>query len=82
MTISDNDDNFSNLRVILAAAETTPQKIVMVSVFLANIEDSRVVNKLYGDFVDLENPPARQTMAVKELPLGALVEISVIATIE
>ncbi len=68
-----------NLRSVLDAAKTTPEKIVMTSIFLADMKYFSQVNELYGKFVNTELPPARQTMAVKELPLGALVEISVIA---
>jgi 2-iminobutanoate/2-iminopropanoate deaminase len=68
-----------NLTAVLAASGSAADKIVMTTIFLANIEDAKVVNALYGDFVNGDAPPARQTVAVKDLPLGALVEISVIA---
>jgi 2-iminobutanoate/2-iminopropanoate deaminase len=37
------------------------------------------MNEVYGSFYT-ENPPARSAFAVKDLPLGVLVEIETIAT--
>ena len=51
----------------------------MTTIFLAHIADSKTVNELYSEFVTPAALPARQTLAVKDLPLGAQVEISVIA---
>ena len=68
-----------NLAAVLNASGTSTQKIVMTTIFLANIQDAKAVNELYGQFVSADAAPARQTLAVKDLPLGALVEISLIA---
>lgn len=69
----------ANLKAVLEAAGSSPEKIVMTTIFLADMADGGTVNNLYGEFVSADAPPARQTIAVKQLPLGALVEISVIA---
>ena len=71
----------SNLNAVLEAAGSSRDRILMTTIFLANISDAPKVNALYGDFVNNEAPPARQTVAVKELPLGALIEISLIAEV-
>ncbi len=68
-----------NLDAVLAHCGSSPKRITMTTIFLTSIADAKVVNELYGQFVDPAAAPARQTVAVKELPLGALVEISVIA---
>lgn len=68
-----------NLRAVLEASGSSVEKIAMTTIFLSDISFGAVVNELYAEFVDSENPPARQTVAVKDLPLGALVEISAIA---
>lgn len=72
---------FKNLTAVLAASGSSADKIVMTTIFLANIEDAKTVNAVYADFVNQDAPPARQTIAVKGLPLGALVEVSVIASV-
>ena len=68
-----------NLDAVLQGAGSSSSKIVMTTIFLAEISDAAVVNELYGQFVNAEAAPARQTVAVKDLPLGAKVEISLIA---
>jgi len=69
----------TNLKAVLKAAGSSPEKIAMTTIFLTSMADGKAVNELYSEFVSKEAPPARQTVAVKELPAGALVEISVIA---
>lgn len=74
-----------NLAAVLRGCGSSPQEILMTSIFLANITDGKVVNELYGQFLGLSQggaAPARQTLAVKDLPMGALVEISVIAAVK
>lgn len=69
----------ANLKAVLIAADSSPSQILMTTIFLSEIASAKAVNELYAAFVDPKNPPARQTVAVKDLPLGALVEISLIA---
>lgn len=69
----------ANLDAVLRGCGSERAKIVMTTIFLCDIADGKVVNELYAKFVSADAPPARQTVAVKALPLGALVEISVIA---
>lgn len=71
-----------NIKGLLQHAGLEPRHIVSTSIFLTSMSDFSLVNKLYSEFVSSECPPARQTVAVKELPLGSLVEISIIAEIE
>ena len=49
-------------------------------VFITNMADFPLVNAEYSK-VFAENPPARSCVAVKELPLGGLVEIEVLAVV-
>lgn len=68
-----------NLNAVLSAAGSSPKSIVMTTIFLTEMSQFKVVNELYANFVSADRAPARQTVAVSDLPLGALVEISVIA---
>ena len=68
-----------NLASVLAFSNSGFDRVVMTTVFLTDISHGKVVNELYGKVVSEIAPPARQTVAVKELPMGALIEISVIA---
>lgn len=70
-----------NLKAVLIAAGSSFDKVVMTSIFLSTMSDFKSINEIYAEYVSADKPPARQTVAVKELPLGALVEISVIAEV-
>lgn len=67
-----------NLRAVLSAAGSDFSNVVKCSIFLANMDDFASVNAIYGQFFP-DNPPARETVAVKTLPKNAKVEISCIA---
>jgi 2-iminobutanoate/2-iminopropanoate deaminase len=71
----------NNLRSVLAQAGSDWDHVAMTTIFLADINDAGVVNGVYSEVINTEAAPARQTVAVKDLPLGALVEISVIAQV-
>ena len=70
-----------NLRTILEANGSSTSEILMTTIFLTVIADGKIVNEHYSQFVVEGSMPARQTVAVKELPMGALVEISVISAV-
>lgn len=67
-----------NIGAVLAAAGTGFEQVVKVTVFLADMGDFKAVNEVYAEFFT-EPYPARSAVAVKDLPLGALVEIEAIA---
>ncbi len=67
-----------NIEGVLNGVGAKKADIVMTTIFLSDIRFGKVVNEIYGHFVSPDAPPARQTVAVKDLPLGALIEISVI----
>jgi 2-iminobutanoate/2-iminopropanoate deaminase len=67
-----------NLTAILTAAGTSLNQVVKTTVFLASMEDFAAMNSVYAEYFS-EAPPARSTVEVSKLPLGALVEIEVVA---
>ena len=68
-----------NLAAVLAAADMEFANVVKTTIYLASMDDFAAVNEVYGaHFADA--PPARSTVQVSKLPLGALVEIDVIAS--
>jgi 2-iminobutanoate/2-iminopropanoate deaminase len=67
-----------NLSVILEAAGTSLAKVVKTTVFLTDMANFKAMNEVYAEFFP-EHPPARSTIAVAGLPLGAQVEIECIA---
>jgi len=70
--------SFVNLFKVLKAAGLSSDDVVKVNVFLADMGDFKAMNEVYA--TQFASPyPARSTVGVKELPLGALVEIELIA---
>ena len=69
-----------NLQAVLTAAGTSFDNVVKATVFLANISDFGAMNAVYGRYLP-HNPPARSAFQVGALPLGALVEIEMVAIV-
>ena len=65
---------FTNIGYILSELGWTCDEIVKVRVYLTSMKHYQEVNEIYKTKFKF-SPPARVTVAVKELPLGALVEI-------
>ena len=68
----------ANLAAILAAAGSSLDQVVKTTIFLQDMADFAAVNAIYGAAFSV-TPPARSTVQVAGLPLGALVEIEAIA---
>ncbi len=67
-----------NIQAVLSAAALGFADVVKAAIFLADLKDFELVNKLYGDRFE-GNFPARSTVQAAALPRGARVEIEVIA---
>lgn len=67
-----------NLAHVLEAAGSSLNQVVKSTIFVTNLADFAVINQVYGSFF-AENPPARSTVQVAALPLGAQVEIEMVA---
>ncbi len=67
-----------NLDAVLKAAGSDWTRVIKATIFLADMADFATVNSIYGERFD-GDPPARSTVAVRELPRSARVEIDLIA---
>lgn len=67
-----------NLEAVLDEAKMSLKNVVKTTIFLASMDDFPKVNEIYGHYFP-NDPPARATIQVAKLPLGALVEIEAIA---
>ena len=67
-----------NTGAILEAAGYSFTDVVKSTCLLAHMDDFQAMNEVYARFYG-ENPPARAAFAVKELPLGVLIEIETVA---
>lgn len=68
----------ANLKSILEEAGVTFKNVVKTTIFVTDMSIYPKVNEIYGSYFS-EPFPARETVCVKELPLGAKVEISMVA---
>lgn len=74
------DQVLKNLAAVLTAGGASMGHVVRTTIFLASMGDFAAVNEVYGKHFGAHKP-ARATVAVKELPKGALVEIDCIAAL-
>ena len=70
----------ANLSAVLEAAGTSLSNVVKTTVFLADMAEFKAMNAVYAEFFS-EGPPARSTVQVAALPLGARVEIEAVAIV-
>jgi 2-iminobutanoate/2-iminopropanoate deaminase len=70
----------ANLKAVLAAGGSSPERVVRTTVFLADLADFALVNALYAEVFGSGVAPARACVQVAALPKGARVEIDAIAT--
>lgn len=68
----------SNVRRVLKEAGLTLKDVIQVKIYVTNIDDLPALNAAYKTY--FEHPlPARTAIAVSALPLGASLELEVIA---
>lgn len=67
-----------NIMALLDAAEMTKDNLVKCSIFLTDIGNFQLVDRVYASYFD-QGFPARETVQVVALPKGVDVEISAIA---
>tara|TARA_B100001057_G_scaffold71989_1_gene66225 strand:- start:1258 stop:1686 length:429 start_codon:yes stop_codon:yes gene_type:complete len=69
-----------NLEAVLLKANMTFDNVVKTTIFLSDMDNFEIINKIYGKYFDPENAPARETVEVSNLPKYVRLEISVIAS--
>jgi 2-iminobutanoate/2-iminopropanoate deaminase len=67
-----------NIGAILKDAGYDYSNVVKSTCLLSDMANFKAMNEVYSKYYN-ENPPARAAFAVKELPLGVLIEIETIA---
>jgi 2-iminobutanoate/2-iminopropanoate deaminase len=77
--VAQTEQIFRNLDAIMSAAGTSFADVVKVNVYLMDIRDFGAMNEVYAKHFAAPYP-ARTTVAVAALPLGALVEVEMIAS--
>jgi 2-iminobutanoate/2-iminopropanoate deaminase len=69
-----------NLKAVLEAGGSSLDKVIKAMVFLKSMTDFAALNEVYGEYLG-KTKPARSTVAVADLPRGALVEIDLVAIV-
>ena len=73
-----NTGKFAEVGYILEAAGCTYDNVVKTTCLLSDIANFKAMNEVYAKYFT-QDCPARAAFAVKDLPMGALVEIEVVA---
>lgn len=70
-----------NVKMVLEAAGSSLDRVLKVTVFLTDIANFQTMNEVYRTFFPTD-PPARTTLAVKDLPGNSPIEIECIAYVD
>ena len=71
-----------NLSAVLKAGGAKIEDVVKTTIYLTDLCNFQIVNKIYSDFFKVENHPARACVEGSSLPKGVLVEIDCIAFLD
>lgn len=72
--------SLENLKAILTAAGSSMDRVVKVTVFLADMTEFGAMNEVYSRYF-VDKPPARSTIEASRLPRNVRVEIDLIALV-
>ena len=71
----------ANLAAVLEAGGSSLARVVRTTIYLVDLSSFARVNAVYAEYFGADPKPARSTVQVAALPLGARVEIDAIAVI-
>lgn len=72
--------SMENIKAIVTAANSSMDKVIRCGIFVTDLGDFAAINDVYASFFSGDFP-ARATVQVAALPLGAKVEIDAIVAI-
>ena len=71
----------NNLKAVLTASGASLENVIKTTIFLTDLNNFQIVNKIYSEFFQSEPSPARACVEVSSLPKGVLIEIDCVAYI-
>ena len=74
--------SLNNLEAILSSGGSSKSKIVKITIFVTDFSHFNHVNDAFSSFFENREFPARSTVGVSTLPMGAKVEIECVAYID
>ena len=79
---SETEQVFANLRAVLEAAGSSLERVLRATVYMTDLSLFPRMNGVYAAHMRGDPKPARATVQVAALPLGARVEIDAIAAVD
>jgi 2-iminobutanoate/2-iminopropanoate deaminase len=77
--ISETKQSLENLKMVLESSGASMETVLKVNIYCADMSDYGMINEVYTSYFGKDSPPARACVQVKELPLGARVELCCVA---
>tara|TARA_B100000614_G_scaffold76240_1_gene68113 strand:- start:721 stop:1113 length:393 start_codon:yes stop_codon:yes gene_type:complete len=71
-----------NLSEVLNAGGSTIEDVIKTTIFLTDLKNFQIVNKVYSDFFGGKESPARACVEVSSLPKGVMIEIDCVAFVD
>ena len=71
-----------NLEAVIDAGGAKLDDIIKTTIYLTDLKNFDIVNSIYGEFFNVNKPPARACVEVSSLPKGVSIEIDCIAYID
>ena len=71
-----------NLRAVLNAGGATIEDVIKTTIFLTDLNNFQIVNKVYSEFFGGKESPARACVEVSSLPKGVMIEIDCVAFVD
>ena len=71
-----------NLLAVLNAGGAEKEDVIKTTIYLTELKNFQIVNEIYSDFFNIENPPARACIEVSSLPKGVSIEIECVAFLD
>ena len=71
-----------NLSAVLNAGGSKIEDVIKTTIFLTDLSNFQKVNRIYSNFFNVQNPPARACVEVSSLPKGVLIEIDCVAFLD
>ncbi len=76
----ETDVTLENIRILLDEAGSSLEKVLHVTVYLADVKDYGRFNAVYGRYFPLD-PPARSCIQAGKIPFGMRIEINAVGFI-
>jgi len=78
---SETKQVMENLKAVLKAANMNFDNVIKSTIYLSDMDNFTLINKIYSSYFNDATAPARETVEVARLPKNVNIEISIIAAL-